>query len=66
MRRIVIDRVYRRMLIAFVVSLFGLWLVGRAVLWLYPPTELDRKCLGKTATELWACTHDRPSRETQK
>ena len=48
-------RLFLRMLTAVAVSFVALWLVGRAFYWLYPPSEIETKCIGKTIMELGQC-----------
>jgi hypothetical protein len=45
------------MLMAIGGSLLAMALVAKAVLFLYPPTDLDRACLAKPMTEVNKCVY---------
>lgn len=39
-------------------SLGCLWLVGQLMLWTHPLSEVDKKCMSKTALEVGECIRD--------
>lgn len=55
-------RIVRRMVVALAVSFGSLWAAGALFLWMYPPTEVEQKCVGKSLAELGQCMYDNRSK----
>lgn len=49
---------FKRLAVMMGAALGALYLVGAAVLSLNPPTDIDRKCLHKSLSEIGKCIYD--------
>lgn len=48
-------RLVKRMAVAVIVSLGIMYAVGSVFLLIRPPSDLERRCISKTAAELYQC-----------
>jgi hypothetical protein len=46
------------LVIAFIGAIATLWAMGTIVLLFNPPSEIDKKCLGKPLAEVGRCMYD--------
>lgn len=51
-------RLFLRLAVTVGIALGALYLAGVTVLWLNPPTELDRRCLSKSLAEMQECFNE--------